>query len=90
MTIHRYLLHVAVAIDQLVNAILAGNPDETISSRVGRGAKAGARWALIAEGIIDWIFEQLGQPPGHCRRKIEWDEITGPSGPFSVGDKNGR
>ena len=29
-----YILNILIAVDQLINAILAGNPDETISSRV--------------------------------------------------------
>ena len=42
------------------------NPDETYSSRVGRNALKGKRWALIAEKIIDGL---LGK--GHCRESIE-------------------
>lgn len=38
----RYLLNALIALDQLGNALLAGNnPDETISSAVGRKAAAG-------------------------------------------------
>jgi hypothetical protein len=61
-----YWLRVLIAIDQLVNTILGGNEDETISSRVGRHAVAGDRWALAAEVVIDAV---LGT--GHCRRAIE-------------------
>ena len=45
--------------------------DETISSYVGRHALAGARWALLAETMIDRLFLLLGDGPGHCRRAIE-------------------
>lgn len=70
-----YPLRVALGIDQLVNTILGGNEDETISSRVGRNAVEGKRWALIAEKVINALFEFLGAPPGHCRRCIEYDEL---------------
>jgi len=71
----RWLYLFAVALTQgVVNVMLAGlwwvitgrgeepDPDEPFSSRVGRNAIAGKRWALIAERIVDGIFG-----PGHCR-----------------------
>jgi hypothetical protein len=82
----RVLLAIAVAIDQLLGTIIVGllyllalapapNPDETISSIVGRNAVAGKRWALIAERVIDRLFWLLGDGPNHCARSIEWNEI---------------
>lgn len=44
--------------------------DETISSRVGRAAVLGKRWALLLETVIDRLFVALGDKPGHCRRSI--------------------
>lgn len=72
-----WLRGVAVAIDQLVNAWWWGDPDETISSRVGRAAVAGKRWGLIGEAVIDRLFMLLGEGPGHCRRNIEWPANRG-------------
>ena len=70
-----YLKNILLALDQLGNVILGGNnPDETISSAVGRKAMKGVKWALIAEKPINFIFELLGEK-NHCRNKIEWDEI---------------
>lgn len=60
-----YFKRLALAVDQLVNTIADGDEDETISSRVGRGAVKGDRLALILEWVID-LF--LGK--GHCRRAI--------------------
>lgn len=71
----RYLLNLAVAADQGWNAILGGNPDETISSRVGRAALNGRPFAAELEWLIDALFRLLGAAPGHCRRHIEWDEV---------------
>lgn len=65
----QYLMNVLIALDQLGNAVTGGDPDETISSRVGKQASLGGWWALRAEWVIDLIFGQ-----GHCRRNIENDE----------------
>lgn len=46
------------------------SPYETISSKVGRRARRGAHWALLAESAIDSLFMLLGSAPGHCRRSI--------------------
>lgn len=71
----RWVYLFAVALTQgIVNTTIAGlwwvitgrgqepDPDEPFSSRVGRNAIAGKRWALIAERIVDGIFGA-----GHCR-----------------------
>lgn len=70
-----YPKRVLLAIDQLGNAIFGGNEDETISSRVGRAARAGKRWGLIARALIDRLFIICGDEPNHCARSIEWDEV---------------
>lgn len=67
----RYLRNLAIALDQGLNTLLGGDPDETISSRVGRAAQAGKRWGRTAERIIDRLFIWLGEGPGHCQRSIE-------------------
>lgn len=81
-----WLLVLLIAIDQLAHVILAGpkfvalggkrpNPDETISSRVGRAAIAGKRWARACEWLIDGVFNLLASERGHCRNHIEKDEF---------------
>lgn len=68
----RYVLNALIALDQFGNVLLGGNnPDETISSAVGRKASAGRKWALAAEWLIDRLFVWLGEAPGHCRRMAE-------------------
>lgn len=67
-----YLRNILIALDQLVGVLLGGNnPDETISSAVGRKAASGRRWAIAAEGVIDAFFAvALGQRH-HCANNIE-------------------
>ena len=63
--IQRYLLNILIALDQMGNTLLGGDPDETISSRVGR------RWpGSWVRRLIDTVFG-----PGHCRDNIEVIEI---------------
>lgn len=57
-----------------IYVVVPGKPlpdrDETTSSRVGRAALKGKRWALLAERVIDRFAILLGDAPGHCRRNI--------------------
>ena len=67
-------LNLLIALDQGCNTCLAGDPDETISSRVGKAALQGKRWALIAQRLIDALFHALAGQDRHCFNAIEWDE----------------
>jgi hypothetical protein len=79
-----YWLNVLVAIDQLGNAVADGNPDNTISARVGYFASNEHRnsikgyWKTL-EKVIDFAFAPI-QGPGHCYNawRAEADEIDTP------------
>ena len=60
----RWPVQVLVALDQLLNAVLGGFSDETLSARAYRNdSPAGkARWR-IARRVIDTLFFL---EPGHC------------------------
>lgn len=61
-------VRIAVGADQTLNAALGGSEDETISSRAGKGARAGIwHWCLLCR-LLDWL------DPGHCQKSIEVDE----------------
>lgn len=61
-------VRIAVGCDQMLNAAFGGSEDETISSRAGKGARAGIRhWCLLCR-LLDWL------DPGHCQKSIEADE----------------
>lgn len=59
------LLNVAIALDQLINALLAGQPDETLSSRAHRMRVKGHRWWGWTADAIDLLFFF---DPHHCER----------------------
>ncbi len=65
--IYKYAWNLIIAVDQLVNAILFGDPDETISSRAAKhlGHRDGWHWLARA---LDWI------DPGHSKNALEEDE----------------
>lgn len=68
-----YLLNILIAIDQLFNTLLLGDPDETLSSRVGKARRGGSRFGTFLANAIDLLFFWQ-QNPGHCERSIEYDE----------------
>ena len=71
----RYFTNLLVALDQLLNAILAGDPDETLSSRCGKRV-ATVRLCRCLCTLLDAI------DPRHCQKHIEHDE--GKSTPWPI------
>jgi hypothetical protein len=63
-----YFSNVLVALDQFVNTIFGGHPDETISSRWGRGALKGDKLDTIGADALNTI------QPGHTTGAIEHDK----------------
>lgn len=61
-----YFWGLLIALDQLLNAFLAGYPDETFSARCFR-QKGQKLWGLMA-WIIDGLFFF---EPGHCQKSFE-------------------
>ncbi len=66
--IKRYIRNVLIALDQLANAVLRGDPDETLSSAAGKARNAGRRWGCVLCRVLDWIDSD------HCNKAIEHDE----------------
>ncbi|GFK95435.1 hypothetical protein NNJEOMEG_03298 [Fundidesulfovibrio magnetotacticus] len=70
--IRRYFWNVLLGLDQFLSVLTGGDPDETVSSRVGKAAVAGSRMGLALEWCLDHVFGA-----GHCRSSIEPDEGGG-------------
>lgn len=58
-----YLWNILVALDQLLNALLGGDPDMTISGRAGRAIEEG-RCALCR--ALCWLLDYVDA--NHCAR----------------------
>jgi hypothetical protein len=66
--IKRYIWNILISFDQLANTILGGDPDETISSRMGKKARKGDKFGILICRFLD-LFDK-----GHCQKSIEEDE----------------
>lgn len=65
----QYLYGLLIALDQLANAILAGDPDETLSSRCGKRAMVKGCWLCLG---LCWLLGLMHRD--HCLWAIEYDE----------------
>lgn len=69
----QYVINLLITLDQLVNTILRGNPDETLSSRAHRmRAKGHPAWGWAA-GAIDTLFFWEAD---HCRTSWEREGLA--------------
>ena len=73
--IDKYVLNILISIDQLGNTLAGGDPDETISSRLGKlKLRYGGTipWYRFYSKVIDWGLDKID--PGHSINAIEYDE----------------
>jgi len=76
-TLGNWCLNILIGLDQFGNAILGGDPDETISSRLGKlKTRHGGTipWYRPLAKITDWGLDKID--PGHSVDAIEKDEGT--------------
>lgn len=60
----QYLKQLAIAFDQLLNVVLGGYADETLSSRAYRADRNGKIFGKVFRPLIDTV---LWFDPDHCR-----------------------
>ena len=63
--VKRYILNWLLWLDQGANCLLGGDPQETLSSRIGKVAADGHKWAVLVCKVLDWL------DPGHCQRSVD-------------------
>lgn len=71
----KYLLNILISIDQFGNTLLGGDPDETISSRLGKlKIRHGGTisWYRPLSKFVDWGLDKID--PNHSIDAIETDE----------------
>jgi hypothetical protein len=74
----QYIYNNALAIDQYLNAVLLGDPDESISGRTGRAIASGKpKWWVKPFGwFLDKLFEVLFNEKDHVLNAIEPEELV--------------
>ena len=78
----KYLKNLLISFDQLINTILGGDPDMTISARLGRNYRG--TWL---ERLVDWMFRWQKHPQGHCENADEWEKDEGRDAIISLVNK---
>lgn len=67
----QYVYNLLLHGSQTLSVILGGDPDESVSSRLGKAQKAGKKWARnYACPFVDFITNEKD----HCEKAIETDE----------------
>jgi hypothetical protein len=61
----KYLWNLLVALDELTNAILLGDPRETISSRADKAMNEGKRWGCVLCKLLNYIQKD------HCQKSLD-------------------
>lgn len=54
--LHEYVFNNLIALDQLINTLLNGSPDETLSSRAYRTEQNGKLFGKVFRPLIDLLF----------------------------------
>lgn len=67
----RYSLNVLLVASQVASTLLGGDPDESVSSRIGKAQVAKKKWAVnFAAPFVNCLMQE----ENHCLKAIEPDE----------------
>ena len=69
----QYLLNVAIALDQVLNALRGGSPDETLSAAAWRTEQEGRILGRIFRPLIDLLASPWERD--HCRTAFESERL---------------
>ena len=70
----QYGLNQLNSLDHVVNGLLFGDPNETISARTARARKDGAPWAIHACNILTFLAKIVtfgNHAPDHCYYSLD-------------------
>lgn len=70
----QWAINVWVAEDQLASAHTGGAPDETVSSRLGKGREKGSKSIGFIADKVDLVAWEIFRDANHCDKSIERDE----------------
>jgi len=66
-----YFFGIAYSLDQLLNTVLGGNPDQTVSGRLGLLELEGSKFAKYFCKGLSFVFRE----ENHCINSIEADRM---------------
>ena len=76
-----YIFRLSLAFDQLINCLMLGFPDESVSGRLGRAnstpgetPKWFAKYGMI---VVDYIFMIICEEKNHCMNAREPEDSFG-------------
>lgn len=72
----QYVYNLFLGYDQFFNVVLLGDPDESISGRLGRAIKSGRPkwWVIPCQKALDFVVLKLVGQENHCYNSIEPEE----------------
>ena len=70
-----WIINILISLDQLVNTIFLGYPDETVSSRAWRRATEGSRFWTGMRSFIDSLAYLIFNRVNHCQQAYG-DEVN--------------
>lgn len=70
----QYGINVWEGFDNSASADTGGDPDESISSRLGKGRKNNSALLTVIANKVDLVAEELFSELEHCDKSIERDE----------------
>jgi hypothetical protein len=72
----KFLYNLGLGLDQFVNVLLLGDPDESLSGRLGRALISGKPkfWVPPMAKANDWLWEKLAGELDHCVASVEPEE----------------
>jgi len=73
INIKKYFYNIGLSGSQFINALIGGDPDESISGRCGKGARSGYKFWIYLSKIINFVSYPF-DGPNHCEKSIERDE----------------
>ncbi|MBO4519869.1 MAG: pseudouridine synthase [Alphaproteobacteria bacterium] len=73
-----YLNNLCIALSQLINALLFGNPDETFAARCYRNSYKGSATAKLMCKILDFLFKPFHE--NHCQKMHEEEVLDNQQG----------
>lgn len=74
--VRRYSINVWEGLDNFLSTVTGGDPDESVSSRLGKARERGSGWTPVAFAV-DLVARVFFNDLDHCKRSIERDEGKG-------------